>query len=74
MADMTCARRAGYPMCETCTLAGLAGCASLGVPLPLVEAEKTRVEVKRVYPPIAPNGMTQQDLDAFRRQWNGEKP
>lgn len=40
---MTCARPAGYPMCETCTAAGLVRCPSLGAPLPLVEGEKAKV-------------------------------
>lgn len=40
---MTCARKAGYPLCTTCGLAGLVRCPSLGAPLPLVEDERTKV-------------------------------
>lgn len=32
-----------HHMCTTCTLAGLIRCPALGVPLPLVENEKTKV-------------------------------
>lgn len=60
MADMTCARRAGYPMCETCTAAGLVRCPSLGAPLPLVEGEKYEKNI--VYPP----GDWSQRLDGWK--------
>lgn len=41
------------PLCTTCTLAGLIRCPIMGVPLPLVEGERPKVEQKRrVYPEL----------------------
>jgi hypothetical protein len=36
------------PMCTTCKLGGLIRCPVLGVPLPLVEGEKPRVDRRRI--------------------------
>lgn len=39
------------PLCTTCKLGGLIRCPMLGTPLPLVEGERTKVEMKRrIYP------------------------
>lgn len=66
---MKCPTPSGYPMCETCKAAGLNVCAFDEPALPLVEAEKPKVTVKR----LAPNGMTQADLDGLRKGWEGKR-
>lgn len=69
---MKCPTPSGYPMCETCKAAGLSVCAFDEPRLPLVDAEKPKVTVKRLWP-VAPNGMTQADLEQLRKAWEGKR-
>lgn len=57
---MICPNHNG-PMCTTCLLGGLIRCPVLGVPLPLVEGEKVRVERRRRLWPEDLTGLKPED-------------
>lgn len=68
---MTCPSAGSRPLCTTCQLGGLIRCPILGTPLPLVEGERPKVETRKAWPPVSPNGMSEMDLEAFRKAWQG---
>ena len=53
------------PLCVTCRLGGLIRCPIMGVPLPLVDGERTKVEHKRVQ--SWPNPADQEAINRWRR-------